>query len=81
MEAQMEDTNLEQIITVLENMESQNMSDDVQIQDWLEQITDPEFQLVDSLINLFMDSMDDTQTTTNILKVLRYFIILIVKKI
>lgn len=67
----MEDTNLEQIITVLENMEIQNMSDDPQIQGWLEQITMPEFQLIDSLINLFLDNLTDLKTTSNILKVLR----------
>ncbi len=65
------ETNIDQIITVLENMESQNMSEDTQIQDWLEQITDPEFQLVDSLITLFLDNMDDHKVTSNIFKVLR----------
>ena len=67
----MDDNNLEQIITVLENMESQNLSEDVKIQEWLEQITDPEFQLIDSMINLFLDNIEDKETTTNIFKVLR----------
>jgi hypothetical protein len=52
-------------------MESQNLSEDVKIQEWLEQITDPEFQLIDSMINLFLDNIEDKETTTNIFKVLR----------
>jgi hypothetical protein len=69
--SEMEDTNIDQIITVLENIEKQNLNDDPQIKDWLNQITNPEFQLVDSLINLFLDNISDLQTTGNILKVLR----------
>ena len=71
MEDQADETNLETIITVLENIELQDMSKDEQIVKWLENITHPEFQLVDSLINLFTDNLSDSETTKNILKVLR----------
>lgn len=70
----MEDAKLEQIITVLENIEGHNLSEDPQIKEWLKQVTNPEFQLVDSLINLFLDHLTDITLTVNILKVLRYYI-------
>ena len=71
MEGSLEDTNLEEIIGVLERIEEGNMSHDEKIISWLENITNVEFQLVDSLINLFLDNVKDIRTTTNILKVLR----------
>jgi hypothetical protein len=67
----MEEASLEQIITVLENIERHNESNNPQIKEWLKQITNPEFQLIDSLINLFLDNLKDSALTVNILKVLR----------
>jgi hypothetical protein len=71
MEEQSEGTNLETIITVLENIERENLSKDEQIIKWLNDVTHPDFQLIDSLITLFMDNITDLETTGNILKVLR----------
>jgi hypothetical protein len=71
MEDQSEGTNLETIITVLENIERENLSKDEQIIKWLNDVTHPDFQLIDSLITLFMDNITDLETTGNILKVLR----------
>ncbi len=73
MESPFEEGNLETIINVLENIELNNMSQDPEIKAWAENITKPEFQLVDSLIKLFLDNVNDVKNTNNILKVLRYF--------
>jgi hypothetical protein len=66
-----EEGNLETIIQVLENIELNNLSRSPEIIQWVENITKPEFQLVDSLIKLFLDNSSDIKNTTNILKVLR----------
>jgi hypothetical protein len=66
-----EEGNLETIIQVLENIELNNLSRSPEIIAWVENITKPEFQLVDSLIKLFLDNANDVKNTTNILKVLR----------
>jgi hypothetical protein len=66
-----EEGNLETIIQVLENIEINNLSKNPEIIQWVENITKPEFQLVDSLIKLFLDNTSDIKNTTNILKVLR----------
>lgn len=66
-----EEGNLETIIQVLENIELKNLSRSPEIIQWVENITKPEFQLVDSLIKLFLDNSSDIKNTTNILKVLR----------
>lgn len=66
-----EEGNLETIIQVLENIELNNLSRSPEIIEWVENITKPEFQLVDSLIKLFLDNSSDINNTTNILKVLR----------
>ena len=63
--------NLETIINVLENIELNNLSQNPDIIAWAENITKPEFQLVDSLIKLFLDNVNDVKNTNNILKVLR----------
>jgi hypothetical protein len=72
---------MKQIIFILLNIsllgatlpyEEMLLSDDPQIKEWLKQITNPEFQVVDSLINLFLDNMKDNELSKNILKVLRY---------
>jgi hypothetical protein len=55
----------------LENIERDNLSKDEQIIKWLNDVTHPDFQLIDSLITLFMDNITDLETTGNILKVLR----------
>ena len=63
--------NLNQIIYTLENIEKHNLSKDPQIIDWIDQITDPDFDLVFSLIDLFIDNKGNDQTQNLILKVLR----------
>jgi len=66
-----DETNLEQIIKVLENIETQNLAEDVEIIKWLSNITHPDFKLVDSLINLFLDNILDLTLSKNLLRVLR----------
>lgn len=75
MEEQGDDTSLETIVTVLENIERENLSHNQDIQNWLENITQPDFQLIDSMITLFLDNISDLETTATILKVLRYRLI------
>jgi len=66
-----DETNLEQIMQVLENIETQNLAEDVEIKKWLSNITHPDFKLVDSLINLFLDNILDLTLSKNLLRVLR----------
>lgn len=49
-----EEGNLETIIQVLENIELINLSRSPEIIQWVENITKPENQLVDSLKNYFL---------------------------
>jgi len=66
-----EETNIDQIIVVLENIEVQNLAEDPSIISWLNNITHPDFKLIDSMINLFLDNIMDLNLSKNILKVLR----------
>lgn len=63
--------NLEQIIIALENIEKQNLSKEPQIIEWINQITDPDFDLVYSLIDLFIENKGDVESQKMIIKVLR----------
>ena len=65
-----DDMSLDKIAIVLENIESQNLKDDENVMNWLKQITSPEFKLIESFINLFLDSIQDHQLVATILKVL-----------
>ena len=65
-----DELSLDKIIIALENIESQNLRDDESIQNWLSQITSPEFKLIEGFINLFLDSMNDTELSNTIFKVL-----------
>ena len=65
---------LEEIISALENIEIQNLSENEEIQDWLNKITDPEFQLIESFIGLLQEKIDDVAISTNIVKALRKFL-------
>ena len=53
----MEETKLTQIIEALLNIEKNNLSDDPSIREWLKQITNAEFKLVDSLINVIVNNL------------------------
>jgi predicted nuclease of restriction endonuclease-like RecB superfamily len=63
--------NLQQIIIALENIEKQNLSKEPQIIEWINHITDPDFDLVNSLIDLFIENKGEVETQKMILKVLR----------
>ncbi len=67
----MEETKLTQIIEALINIEKNNLSDDPSIREWLKQITNAEFQLIDSLINVIVDNVMNNKLVTDVLKVLR----------
>jgi hypothetical protein len=67
----MEDTKLSEIIDALENIERNNLSDDPQIRAWLKQITNSEFQLVESLIKVINDDISNNKLISDVLKVLR----------
>jgi hypothetical protein len=70
-----EETKIEQISLVLDEIEEQNLKDDPGISSWLGEIAKPEFKLIDSLINLFLDKLLDLKLTNDILKVLRYLLL------
>jgi len=65
-----DDLSLDKIVIALENIESQNLRDDEGIQDWLRQITSPEFKLIEGFINLFVESLSDHELANTIFKVL-----------
>lgn len=67
----MEDTNIDQIIEVLKRIETEELSDDPEIKNWLIQITLPEFQLIESLIEMFIENIKDELLTDNVIKVVR----------
>ena len=67
----MEETNLTQIIEALVNIEKNNLSDDPSIREWLKQITNEEFDLIKSLINVIVDNTLNNKLITDVLKVLR----------
>lgn len=68
----MEETNIEEIIEVLERIEKEDLSEDPEIKNWLEQITQVEFQLIEPFISMFIQNLKDSELTDNVLKVLRY---------
>jgi hypothetical protein len=65
-----EELSLDKIVIALENIESQNLKDDEGIQNWLAQITSPEFKLIEGFINLFTESLNDYKLSNTIFKVL-----------
>jgi hypothetical protein len=67
----MENTRLSEIIDALENIERNNLSDDPQIRAWLKHITNVDFRLVESLINVINENISNNKLITDILKVLR----------
>jgi hypothetical protein len=67
----MEETNIDQIIEVLERIEKEELSEDPDIKNWLIQITQVEFQLIESFVVMFIENMKDPELTDNVIKVLR----------
>lgn len=67
----MEETNIDQIIEVLERIEKEELSEDPDIKNWLIQITQVEFQLIESFIVMFVENIKDPELTDNVIKVLR----------
>ena len=67
----MEETNIDQIIEVLERIEKEELSEDPDIKNWLIQITQVEFQLIESFIVMFIENIKDPVLTDNVIKVLR----------
>ena len=65
-----DDISLDKIVIALENIEAEDLQQNEDIQNWLKQITSPEFKLIDSFINLFLDSINDIGLATTIFKVL-----------
>jgi hypothetical protein len=65
-----DDISLDKIVIALENIESQNLKDDEGIQNWLRQITSPEFKLIEGFINLILDGINDHVLVNTIFKVL-----------
>lgn len=67
----MEEANIEEIIEVLERIETEDLSEDPDIKGWLEQITKEEFQLIEPFITMFIENIKDEELTDNVIKVLR----------
>lgn len=62
---------LNNIINVLEKIETNNLSEDPETKNWLNQITDSEFGLVSSCIDLLLENISNPSLTKNIILVLR----------
>jgi len=69
--ATVEELGFNEILEKLEYIENKNMQNDDTINIWLEKITNSDYKLVDSLINLFNKNITDLKLTGNILKVFR----------
>jgi hypothetical protein len=67
----MENNKLLEIITALEHIERNNLSDDPQIRAWIKNITNANFRLVESLIDVINDNLSDSKLVSDVLKVLR----------
>lgn len=61
----------DQILSVLEKIEKNNLKDDENIKIWLRQITDKEFSLIGSLSSLLVENIKHKNISTNIILVLR----------
>lgn len=68
------DCNLDQIVLVLENIERQNLKDDPSTMEWIDNITDPEFKLIESLIDMLISDLKNRTNVTTILKIFIKFI-------
>jgi hypothetical protein len=66
--------NLEQIIIALENIERQNLKDDPDTMNWIDHITDPEFKLIESLVDMLISDLKNHSQVTTILKIFIKFI-------
>jgi len=66
--------NLEQIIIALENIERQNLKDDPDTMNWIDHITDPEFKLIESLVDMLISDLKSHSQVTTILKIFIKFI-------
>jgi hypothetical protein len=64
------DENLEQIKELIENIE--NSEKTPELIDWMKEISTPDYGLVDSMIDTFMERMSDIKLANSILKALRY---------
>lgn len=69
-----ESTDIESIVTALENIERQDLKDDPNTIEWINKITDPEFKLIDSLIEIMITDINNHKQTSTILKILLKFI-------
>jgi hypothetical protein len=66
--------NLDQIVIALENIERQNLKDDPDTMEWIDRITDPEFNLIESLIEMLILDLKNHSLVTTILKIFIKFI-------
>ena len=66
--------NLDQIVIALENIERQNLKDDPDTMNWIDHITDPEFKLIESLVDMLISDLKNHSQVTTILKIFIKFI-------
>ena len=64
---------IEQIYKTILKFEDPEISDQkkIEVMNWFRQISDPQFALVDGLIQMFIDKVDNPQIEMKIMKVLR----------
>jgi hypothetical protein len=65
---------VEQIVTALENIESQDLKDNPETIDWINKITDPEFKFIESLVDLILADINDHKQIQTILKIFLKFL-------
>jgi len=58
----------------LENIERQNLKDDPDTMNWIDHITDPEFKLIESLVDMLISDLKNHSQVTTILKIFIKFI-------
>jgi len=65
---------LDKIVVALENIERENLNDSPEVIEWIKQITDPEFKLIDSLISVFLTDTGNHELIQTIFKVFLKFL-------
>lgn len=64
------DENLEQIKELIESIETSEKTPE--LIDWMKEISAPDYGLVDSMIDTFVEKMNDIKLANSILRALRY---------
>ena len=69
-ESQQLDEQMEMLYTALLRLDTETEND--KLKDWVRNICDPQYGVIDGLVANFIDFVDDEQYVTKILKILKY---------